>query len=132
MWSTQTRSGCSGRGSLTKLNCRVIQVCRRLLCYVLFEDFGDSNRCRGSGEHSEDDGALCLLQDVHSFGMSHTLQAVAVHSDDLISTLQPAVLYCCPLQGMWIVPLARGQRRKTNCKSLPYINVITQNLDFDS
>lgn len=84
----------------------------RLLHYVLCEDLGDSNRCRGSGEHSEDDGALCLLQDVHSFSVSHTLQAVAIHSDDLISTFQPAFLYRCPLQGMWIMALERGQQQE--------------------
>lgn len=80
------------------------------------EDF-DSNKCWGSGEHSEDDDALCLLYDVHSFGVSHTLQAVAIHSDDLISTFQRTVFYRCPLQGMWIMPLACGSSRKTNCKS---------------
>lgn len=64
------------------------------------ENFGDSNRCRGLGEHSEDDGTLCLLKDFHSFRVSHSLQAVVVHSNDLISRFQLAVLYRCPLQGI--------------------------------
>lgn len=52
----------------------------------------------GSGEHSEDDGAPRPLQKVHSFSVRHPLQAVAVHSNDLIPPFQPAVLYSCPLQ----------------------------------
>lgn len=79
---------------------------------MLCVDFGDSNRCWCSGEHGEDDGAFCLLQDIHSFSVSHTLQAVAVHSDDLISTFQSAVFYCCPLQGMGIMALAHGQHEE--------------------
>lgn len=51
-----------------------------------------------SGEHSEDNSPLGLFQNIHSFSVSHTLQAVSVHSNDLIATFQPAVFNGCPLQ----------------------------------
>lgn len=68
------------------------------------------SRYGGSGEHSEDDGALGPLQKVHGFSVCHPLQAVAVHSNDLIPTVQPAVLYSCPLESRGA--LACGQSRK--------------------
>lgn len=58
-----------------------------------------------SGEHSQDYGALCLLQDVHSFGVSRSLKTVSIHSNDLIPAFQPAVLHCCPLKSTKTRPL---------------------------
>lgn len=64
-----------------------------------------------SGEHSQDYGALCLLQDVHSFSVSHSLKTVSIHSNDLIATFQPAILYCCPLKRTKTRPLTRADQR---------------------
>lgn len=64
-----------------------------------------------SGEHSQDYGALCLLQDVHSFSVSHTFKTVSIHSNDLISAFQPAVLHCCPLKSTKTRPLTCADQR---------------------
>jgi len=63
-----------------------------------------------SAEHSEHYGSFGLFQDVHSLGMSHALQAVSIHSNDLIATFQPAVLDSCPLQGAKSPPSRTDQR----------------------
>lgn len=62
------------------------------------------------GKYSEDYTSFGLFKDVHSFCMSHTFQAVSIHSDDLISTFQSAVLNGCPLQTDKSQPLITDQK----------------------